>query len=63
MPQDQVLPYPVLAGGRDLDQAGTGILLSLTLPQRKGQEQGEFKACSAEVQHHQPIVYDYLRDL
>jgi hypothetical protein len=63
MPKDQVLPDPVLAGGRNLDQEGTGVLLSSAISQRAGQKQRELKASSAEMQYPQPSLYAYRRDL
>ena len=63
MPQDQVRSYPIFSGGRDLDQAGPGLLFPPAVPQRASEEQGKLKKSRTEVQHPQPPLSNRRGDL
>ena len=63
MPQDQVLSYPILAGGSDLDQASPGLLFPPAVPQKVSEEQGKLEKSRTEVQYPQPPVSNRCRDL
>jgi hypothetical protein len=49
--KDQMLPYTILTGGRDLDLPGTGVLLNSTILQRKDKEPRQSKASSTALQY------------
>jgi hypothetical protein len=51
--KDQMLPYTILTGGRDLDSPGTGALLNSTIPQRKDKELRQSKVSSTALQYTQ----------